>query len=529
MADRSLRNIIQDAVSGELGIPEFQREFEWKQEKVATLFDSLYENLPIGLVTVWKTNVYNEPQRVIPSGRIPLWLVDGQQRIISFCILFGSKPYWMNDNQWDRAFKNRIYLNIYQDGEANIGRLSKIARKAIPIDELIHKTATEALEYVQEKCSESGILQSKNGCNLAVNALSILDRVIPVAEVGNDKSIEDVAEIFTRLNRQGTQLRQAQIMLAWVSQHNLGWIRDHFYPFLQDLRNKGDWELDPAHILQVATILVEGKARVGQASEEMWKSGVVGVWDKLRDAIEEVQLQLWEKGITDQNMVPSNYTLIPLFAIHKKFKGTPGYSFDELFKWFVLANLSSRYGGAPLQNLATDGLAIFEASNFEEALQNLTISWSQEELHELISDKFRNNSSQALLLHVLLWSAQAKDWVEKYSIPALTQAPKKLEPQWHHIIPQAWGKQNEFEDYDTTPNVTLLCAKTNVRKLSSKPPWEYVQEFSISKEALVQHLVPEKYADKFVKGQPLSRDEFKGFLKEREELIVKQAASLLGV
>ena len=55
MADRTVKVIIQDVASGEWGIPEFQRKFEWKHEQVATLCNSLYKDLPIGLLTVWKT------------------------------------------------------------------------------------------------------------------------------------------------------------------------------------------------------------------------------------------------------------------------------------------------------------------------------------------------------------------------------------------------------------------------------------------------------------------------------------------
>ena len=55
MADPKVRDIIQYAASGDWSIPEFQREFEWKYDKVAKLCDSLYKDLPIGLITVWNT------------------------------------------------------------------------------------------------------------------------------------------------------------------------------------------------------------------------------------------------------------------------------------------------------------------------------------------------------------------------------------------------------------------------------------------------------------------------------------------
>jgi hypothetical protein len=531
MGDRMVKAIIQDAASGNWNIPEFQREFEWKHEQVAMLCKSLYEDLPIGMFTVWNTQSYNEPQTPPPTGKKPLWIVDGQQRITAFCILTGSKPNWMGNTEWEDAFnKKRIFLNINQDGEATLGRPTRKASLKIPLDEFIHKEPGEAQRYVQGKCTESSVEKSQEGSDLAVKALRILDNIIPVAEVGEEKAVEDIAELYRRLNQQGTRLRQAQIMLAYVAQYNPGWVRNEFYPFLQDLSSRDDWELDPAHVLQVATILAEGKARVGLATiPEMWQSHIKQIWPNLKGAIDTSVLNLWDRGISDQDMVPSSYTLITLFAMQAKFMEQSSYNFDRVFRWFILANLSGRYGDAPLETLTTDGHAIYQASSPDEALENLPIDWAKENLSTFLGEKFRDNSSQALLLHTLLWSAQAKDWIEGLSIPALTQAPKSLEPHWHHIVPKAWGRRNGFENCDKTANVTRLCGQTNVRKLRSVPPWEYVPKFNISKEALIQHLIPDKYAEKFIKGQPLSNSEFQGFLKEREDLIVQKGAPLLGI
>ena len=530
MAERAVKVIVGDAASGDWSIPEFQRAFEWKPEQVAMLCNSLYQQLPIGIFTVWNTTRYNEPRVRPVTGRKPLWVVDGQQRITALSIITGSKPNWMANEEWCKIFnKNRIYLNVTLDGTPTVGRLAKKAALKIPLDELIHKTPGEAQRYVQGRCTESSILQSQPSADLAVNALGILERTVPVAEIGEDKSIELIAEIYRRLNQLGTKLRQAQIMLAWVSQYNPGWVREEFYPFLEDLKNRDEWELDPAHVLQCATILAEGKARVGEASDDMWKSKVMQLWPNLRGAIYTCILHLWDRGISDQDMVPSSYTLIALFSIQAKFANAPGYDFNSIFRWFALANLSARYSDAPLETLTNDGHAIHEASKLSEALDKIAIAWTKDDLRGLLSESFRDNSSQALLLHMLLWSPQVKDWLAGHSIPALTNAPDALEPHWHHIVPKAWGRQHGFKDCDRTANVTRLCGETNVRKLRAKPPWEYVPEFGIPKDALVQHLVPDRYAEKFVRGQLLSPAEFEEFLNEREDLIFQQGASLLAL
>jgi hypothetical protein len=111
---------------------------------------------------------------------------------------------------------------------------------------------------------------------------------------------------------------------------------------LENLKNRDEWELDPAHVLQVATILAKGKARVGEATPDMWESGVKQVWPTVKQAIDDSILRLWINGISDQDMVPSSYTLISLFAMQGKFMTKPSFDFNTLFQWFTIINLSGR-------------------------------------------------------------------------------------------------------------------------------------------------------------------------------------------
>lgn len=530
MANPRLRDVVDSAASGEWDIPEFQREFEWKPEQVSMLFNSLQRDLPVGLLLVWATRKYNQPQQTTATGKIPFWVIDGQQRIVSFCVMCGAKPNWMDNHDWAKTFENnRVYLNIEEDGHTIVGRLFKKSCISIPIDDLLHREPTDVLKRVQELCGTAGVKDSSEACNHAVNSLQVLERVIPLGEVGDDKEIEDIADLYIRLNTKGTKLTQAQVMLAWVSRYNPGWVKDKFYTFLEEMEDREEWPLDPTHVLQVASIIAEGKARVGQASKELWESGITQKWDKIRSGIEEVILELWDRGVTGPEMVPSNYTLVALFSMAVKFRGVPGYDFNRLYNWFIKANLKGRYSEAPLENLTSDGTSIYKAASMDEALREVDVELTKEELNGVVNDKFRVNSSQALLMHILLWSDNVKDWSEPYGLPALTKAPRSLEPHWHHILPKAWGRRHGFENYDYTANLTRLCARTNVHKLSSKPPWEYVPENGIAKAALLTHFIPDKYAEKFFRGQVMSPEEFNEFLKERGQLILDRSTQLLGV
>jgi hypothetical protein len=44
------------------------------------------------------------------------WIVDGQQRIVSFCILYRKKPYWLRPEDWNYIVtKNKVKINILTD------------------------------------------------------------------------------------------------------------------------------------------------------------------------------------------------------------------------------------------------------------------------------------------------------------------------------------------------------------------------------------------------------------------------------
>jgi hypothetical protein len=433
----------------------------------------------------------------------------------------------MNHDDWNTVFNSkRIYLNIEESGQPVIGRLSKQARVRIPLDDLLYKSSSETLDHVQQQCKDAGIVETKASCDLAVNALQMLNRIVPVAELADDKAVEDVTELYRRLNQQGTRVREPQIMLAYVAQYNLGWVRDHFYPFLDGI--KEDWELDAAQVLQVATILAEGKARVATATKpDMWKDKVIQLWPRMKKGIEDCILHLWDEGITDVDMVPSSYTMIMLLAIHIKFCEAHDYDFKRVLRWFILANLDGRYGDAPLEQLTKDGREVYNASNLEEALGKLNIAMTKQDLSSKLNDSFRDNSPQALLLHILLWSSEAKDWLANLSLRALTQSVGSLEPHWHHILPKEFAKKYKFDNYDKSGNLTRLCGETNVRKLKKTPPWEYVPTFNITEAALRDHLIPAAYIERFIKGQPLSPNDFNQFISERQNTMTEKAASYL--
>jgi len=56
-----LINLIQDIEMGEIGLPDIQRPFVWKNTKVRDLFDSMYKGFPVGHLLFWENSGLGSP------------------------------------------------------------------------------------------------------------------------------------------------------------------------------------------------------------------------------------------------------------------------------------------------------------------------------------------------------------------------------------------------------------------------------------------------------------------------------------
>ena len=87
---KKLGTLVDQIESGELVLPEIQRDFVWKRNNVLLLFDSLYRGLPIGYMLVWKAKTSVARKILKGNKKIKVgqsldnfygYLLDGQQRL----------------------------------------------------------------------------------------------------------------------------------------------------------------------------------------------------------------------------------------------------------------------------------------------------------------------------------------------------------------------------------------------------------------------------------------------------------------
>jgi len=93
--DYDLGTLIKFIALGEIGLPDIQRPFVWKNAKVRDLFDSMYKGYPVGYLLFWQNGLAADTRTIgTDTKQKPprLVIVDGQQRLTSLYAIVKGIP-----------------------------------------------------------------------------------------------------------------------------------------------------------------------------------------------------------------------------------------------------------------------------------------------------------------------------------------------------------------------------------------------------------------------------------------------------
>lgn len=548
----SVCEIVRRAVSKNVDIPEFQREFVWEPEKVKFLAESLYRDYPIGSFLLWDSSEYQEA-RTAQGSRASLWIVDGQQRTTALCLLLKMKPYWWPDaRDWNRALQRYdVMVNLLPDGDDGWLKFALPnpirrrdprwigVRRVLSTDKVEDLTplADEIVGQLSDDPAQTKKLFGKVHPRL-IRLWQIRQRNVPAIKI--DHEVEDVAEIFARLNQAGTRLKEADVVLALAAVRNPGWVRNDYLPYRGDLEDRG-WDLDAGIFVRTMTGIGYARARLKEVPGIFWDpDNLPSAWKNTKAAISGTVKRIAEFGILSDSLLPSTNSLIPLFVLHHRWGPKPDYRFSRALRWFLLANRDGRYSGSAITTLNEDVRAITEAKDFDNALANLLNRLQASP--EIDEEEFLNRYDRAgnrflrLMLYLVLYHRKAPDWVDGTRLGYdNTGSPITMgfQPQWHHIYPRSMLKRaGETNDVvHALANITVLNERTNVNKLAGKAPWRYLQQFDISPEVLRTHYIPESFAQAVGNEALLkdrwSTDKYTDFLIERALSLAQEANAFL--
>ena len=499
-----IRELVGRAVEHTWSIPEFQRGFVWKSTQVRDLLESLWLDYPIGSLLVWNSSGPVEEQHAHDAQRPALWVVDGQQRTAGLCILFGRKPYWWPSvDEWNRTLtKYDIRFDVNATEPPHFWVANAAIRKAsrtryIPVRELlVLDTAKEkdqkSLQELAKKVKYEGFCDGMD----AMEVYSRLDRVRKIRDkdvvvITIDHELEDVVEVFSRLNSRGTRVTEADIYLGVVAARNPGWVREIFLPYLKDLADAG-FAIDPNLLFRSMTGVGIKKVRFREIPDSFWEPDrIKPAWDRTSDAWKRLVARFKEFGVLSSNPMPTQAALVPLVAMIDKYGDDK--EFSVAFYWFLQASRFGRYSGSGTTSLDEDLRDIDASSSLREAISRLLFRFPYED--PIVKDDFLRDYGDArfgrFLLYLLVYRNHAKDWDAQGHRIGFEGATllADFRPQWHHVFPRKYLEgRTEEAHIDALANIAVVGPSINIR-INATDPMSYVEKYGISQDKLTQQLI----------------------------------------
>jgi hypothetical protein len=525
--------LVERAVSHQLSVPEFQRGFVWKPTQVRDLVESLWLDYPIGSLLIWNSQGAVEERIARDAQRPSLWVVDGQQRTTALAILFGRKPYWWpSAEDWEKTLRR---YDIRFDVNAKEAPYFLVANAAIrkargdrycAISRLLVLDANrqrdqKALEDLAREIKVQGLCDGMD----AMEVYTRLDRVRKIREkdlvaITVNHELEDVVEIFSRLNSRGSRVTEADIYLGVVAARAPGWVRDEFLPFLNVLKEYG-FDLSPNLLFRSLTAVVAGKTRFRDIPDELWGAEAIRpAWKRCQEAWKHLVKRLAEYGVLSNDPLPTEAALVTLIAAQDRFPNEA--SFDPAFYWFLQASRFGRYSGSGTTSLDEDIRDVNEAASLKAAVTALlkrlhaphTAPVEAEEFHKDYGD----SRFGRFLLYLIVYRNGARDWDERGHRLGFDGAAAlwDFRPEWHHIFPKKL-LEGRFDDarINELANIAVIGSEINIR-ISAKDPMDYLNRYRISDEKLQQQFIPK---DRSV----FRTDKYEEFLVERASRLAQEA------
>ena len=216
-----LMALVSDIGRGAIGLPELQRPFVWPNSKIRDLFDSLYRGYPCGFLLLWETGAGLKGIGTNGKDETPsLAIVDGQQRLTSlYAVMTGAEVI--------RADYSREHIRIAFDPLSDRFEVANAAtaqdRAFISNVADVWAPGANAFQLANDYLAELGkvreLTKAETGrIQTAIGRLVMLTQhPFNALVLTTDAAVDTVAEVFVRINGQGSKLNQADFILTLMS------------------------------------------------------------------------------------------------------------------------------------------------------------------------------------------------------------------------------------------------------------------------------------------------------------------------
>ena len=265
---------------------------------------------------------------------------------------------------------------------------------------------------------------------------------------GDDYTVEEVVDIFNRVNSRGTPLNRADLALAHVCSL---WpeARAELRRFGATMAERG-FDVDLNFLMRCLAGVATGSVVLEGSFLKTPASTLQEAWKKLQPAFEHlVNVLRHEAFISGLDDLPTNYVLIPATIYLARQGGQfPTDAVRQRFiRWIYLAGLWARYSGASETKLQQDvalvaGRDVDPTYELEAAILR---ERGRGSLEEGDLDRARIDSAVARLSRVVARHRDARDWFTGVRIYDPVMGKSRGEER-HYIFPRRVLEKAGFSD-----------------------------------------------------------------------------------
>ena len=563
--DYDLNSLVKYIELGEIGLPDIQRPFVWKNAKVRDLFDSMYRGYPVGYLLLWRNGLTDDRSIGTDAKQKPprLVIVDGQQRLTSLYAVVKGVPVVRNNYDSEQI---RIAFNPMEERFEVHDAAIQRDKSFIPDISRIWSGGTNIFKVVKEYLEELQTAREVNedeieGVQNAITKLqALLTFPFTALELAADISEEDVSDVFVRINSKGTPLNQADFILTLMS---VFWDqgRADLERFCREARKPTKKtaspfnyfiEPGPDQMLRVGVGVAFKRARLQYVysilrgkdleTEQFSENCRIEQFEKLKDAQERsLNIQHWHDflgcirmaGFRSGKMISSQNNLLfsyMLYLIGRTEVGVEAFTLRKaIAQWFFMSAVTGRFTGSPESTMEFDLARLRDVAGPDQFISRLqhvcdltltTDFWGVTLPNDLATSSPRSPSLFAynaalVLLDARILFSNAK--VAQLLDPAIHASRSVIER--HHLFPKGYLaklKISETRETNQIANYAYVEWADNMT-IADQAPSDYLpqlkERFSESELAAMyqSHALPTNW----------EQMEYRVFLEKRRELMAQ--------
>jgi hypothetical protein len=518
--------LMQYSVSAILGlieaeqfvIPEIQRPFVWKKAQVRDLIDSLYNGYPTGYIITWKNPDVQTKDGSVASGKHVL--IDGQQRITALMAAVAGLEVLDEDFNKGRIKIAFNPLAVDSDKRFAVQDASHLRdKKWISDIAEVFKNDFDPFDFAMKYCEDNPEVKP-NEVNNAINKLKGLsNRQIGVIELVHTLDIDEVTEIFIRINSKGTALSQSDFVMSKMAadiEHGGNTLRKvvdyfchlavkpDFYPYMvkdnefskTDYANKIKWlakdnediydpdyndmlrvafmySFDRAKLADLVSLLAGRDFETREFKEEIVEDSYRKLEEGIREFINEYNfeqfvLAIKGAGYKSSKLLGSQMTLDFAYMLYLKLSHTSSIPKDQVKhhvqKWFVLTTLTGRYVGSPESVMSRD-IRLINEKGFIDYFTEIEASVLSDNFwHVTLPQNLETTSTNSPAFNTFLAAQINMNCNSLFMHGTMVSDLINISGDVHHIFPKAYLKNHGVDAkgrYNQVANFTYLDTQVN--------------------------------------------------------------------